>query len=349
MLAQKFLYLTRVSCCLQAQLKWTVFLQRQENCLTSCQALSLELLKDEPQKSSEDLLCLKKHLKWKIKGQTLMSLIILIWINFYWHSQAQQTTTSEPGPELLAETHPKRLESLGPGKSVNLSRPCRGLELLQEQTPRKVFWLSCSQSQLDPTKTLMYTKITIRREWPAQEAMCSRVSAELLRVCPGAQDRAQGPCSTAHLPQAATGRLLIPRDEVGVMSAPLSPLSEESQTHKSLPHPNIQMLSPTPALSLPRLYCCVFECSKRGLIGTNVSSICGTAWIIRRAQYTKMLSSTKQGSYSAPVKAEIKIINFMNQSRRVSMHSLKGTHCNIHFFQQVKNMLKIKLQDALVF
>lgn len=31
------------------------------------------------------------------------------------------------------------------------------------------------------------------------------------------------------------------------------------------------------------------------------------------------------------------------------MHFLKGTHCNISFFQQVKNMLKIKLQDALVF
>lgn len=50
MLAQKFLYLTRVSCCLQTQLKWTVFLQMQENCLKSCQALSLELVKDEPQK-----------------------------------------------------------------------------------------------------------------------------------------------------------------------------------------------------------------------------------------------------------------------------------------------------------
>lgn len=41
-------------------------------------------------KSSEDLLCLKKHLKWKIKGQTLVSLITLIWINSYWHSPAQQ-------------------------------------------------------------------------------------------------------------------------------------------------------------------------------------------------------------------------------------------------------------------
>lgn len=62
-----------------------------------------------------------------------------------------------------------------------------------------------------------------------------------------------------------------------------------------------------------------------------------------------MLSSTKEGSYSAPVKAEIKVINFMDQSRSLSMHSLKGTHCNIHFFQQGKNMQKIKLQDALVF
>lgn len=62
-----------------------------------------------------------------------------------------------------------------------------------------------------------------------------------------------------------------------------------------------------------------------------------------------MLSSTKQGSYSAPVKAEIRIIHFMDQNIGVFMHFLKGIHCNLPFFQQVKNMLKIKLQDALVF
>lgn len=28
---------------------------------------------------------------------------------------------------------------------------------------------------------------------------------------------------------------------------------------------------------------------------------------------------------------------------------LQGAHCNLPFFQQVKNMLKIKLQDATVF
>lgn len=39
----------------------------------------------------------------------------------------------------------------------------------------------------------------------------------------------------------------------------------------------------------------------------------------------------------------------MDQNIGVFMHFLKGTYCNFPFFQQVKNMLKIKLQDALVF
>lgn len=115
--AQKVPSLAGAFCRLQAQLQRTVLLQRHENCLTSCQAPSSELVKDEPQKrlkkSSEALLCLKKHLKWKIKGQTPMSLIILIWIDFYWHGEAQQTRTSEPGPRRLAETRPKCRSLLG--------------------------------------------------------------------------------------------------------------------------------------------------------------------------------------------------------------------------------------------
>lgn len=58
--------------------------------------------------------------------------------------------------------------------------------------------------------------------------------------------------------------------------------------------------------------------------------------------------SSEQGTLST-VKAEIAVINFRDQNISVFMHFLKGNHGNIPFFQQVKNLLKLKVQDALVF
>lgn len=58
--------------------------------------------------------------------------------------------------------------------------------------------------------------------------------------------------------------------------------------------------------------------------------------------------SSEQGTLST-VKAEIGVINFRDQNISVFMHFLKGNHGNIPFFQQVKNLLKLKVQDALVF
>lgn len=158
----------------------------------------------------------------------------------------------------------KALESLRSGKSVNLSHPCRGLELLQEQISMKLFWLSCSQSQLDPVRTLMYTKITVRREWPAQEAHVLLCLCRAAPFVPRSSGQSMG--SLQHCPPpSGSCRLLIPRGGVGVMSAPPSPLPKEPQTHKSLPHPNTEMVSHTPEVSLSKNQCCVCECSKKRL------------------------------------------------------------------------------------
>lgn len=188
MLAQKFLYLTRVSCCLQTQLKWTVFLQRQENCLTSCQALSLELVKDEPQKSSEALLCLKKQLKWKIKGQTLMSLIILIWVNSYWHSQAQQTRTSQPGPERLAETHPKHWSLLGLEIAWTFPIPQR-VRITAWTNPAEVILTLLFPVSAEPNKNTDVHKNNNKQRMTTMGTPCTLASPKLLYLWPEAQDR----------------------------------------------------------------------------------------------------------------------------------------------------------------
>lgn len=188
MLAQKFLYLTRVSCCLQTQLKWTVFLQRQEKCLTCCQAPSLELVKDEPQKSSEALLCLKKHLKWKIKGQTLVSLIILIWINSYWHSQAQQTRTSEPGPERLAETHPKHWSLLGLEITWTFPAPQR-VRITTRTNPAEVILTLLFPVSDEPNKNTDVHENNNKQRMTAMETPRTLPSPKLLHLGPAAQDR----------------------------------------------------------------------------------------------------------------------------------------------------------------
>lgn len=168
-LAQKFLYLTRVSCSLQTQLKWTAFLQRQENCLTSCQAPSLELVKDEPQKKFRSSVMLEKAPKMKNKGPNP---------HVFDHSHLNKLLLTQSSPtDKDFRTWPwapswnasKALESLGSGNNVNLPLSRGGLGLPQEQTLLKLFWLSCSQSQLNPMKILMHTKITISREWQLWE------------------------------------------------------------------------------------------------------------------------------------------------------------------------------------
>lgn len=42
-------------------------------------------------------------------------------------------------------------------------------------------------------------------------------------------------------------------------------------------------------------------------------------------------------------------LNFMDGNISMFVQFLKEAHCNFPFFQQVKNMFKIKLHDATVF
>lgn len=136
-------------------------------------------------KSSEALLCLKKHLKWKIKGQTLMSLIILIWINSYWHSKDQQTRTSEPGPERAAETHPKYWSLLGLEITWTFPVPRRARITTRTNFAEVILTLLFPVSA-EPKKNTDVHKNNNKQRMTTMGTPCTLASSKLLSLWPEA-------------------------------------------------------------------------------------------------------------------------------------------------------------------